>query len=304
MAADALRNMSVDVSQLASVVLFCGHGSQTENNPYASSLDCGACGGHKGDANAFFAAQLLNDKEVREGLRQRGICIPCDTVFTSGIHVTSTEDVFLHDADSMPQEILAWLEAASGQVRAWRNNGSDQDFQKRAADWSEVRPEWGLAGNAAFIAAKRSRTYGLNLEGRVFLHDYDATLDTDGSVLNMTLNAPVIVASWINLQYFGSVVNNQVFGSGNKTLHNVVGGFGVWEGNGGDLRTGLPLQSLHDGVKWMHEPLRLQVFVDAPRARIDEVIRTSPHLADLVKNNWIYVLAMNELEEDARMTQL
>ena len=64
-----------------------------------------------------------------------------------------------------------------------------------------------------------------------------------------------------------SVADNRRFGSGNKVLHNIVGGaIGVLEGNGGDLRVGLPMQSLHNGRAWMHEPLRLL------RARLDESV--------------------------------
>ncbi len=62
------------------------------------------------------------------------------------------------------------------------------------------------------------------------------------------MTAPMVVTNWINLQYHASTVDNRRYGSGNKVLHNVVGGrLGVFEGNGGDLRIGLPLQSLHDG---------------------------------------------------------
>ena len=59
------------------------------------------------------------------------------------------------------------------------------------------------------------------------------------------MTAPMIVAHWINMQYFASTVDNDHFGSGNKTIHNVVGRFGILSGNGGDLMTGLPWQSLH-----------------------------------------------------------
>ena len=286
--ADALRNMSLDPGKLAPVVLICGHGSRTENNPYGSSLDCGACGGHKGDVNARLAAALMNDPEVREELRRRNLAIPEDTVFVAGLHVTTTNQVVLLDADGLTAgqrtELQGWLQGASERL------GSDG--LQRSRDWSEVRPEWGLAGNAAFIAAPRSRTRSLDLGGRAFLHDYDAAADADGSVLSLILTAPVVVASWINLQYYGSTVNNELFGSGNKALHNVVGRFGVWEGNAGDLRTGLPMQSLHDGTDWVHEPLRLQVFVEAPRARIDGVLEAHAQVRELVENEWIRLIAM------------
>ena len=130
----------------------------------------------------------------------------------------------------------------------------------------------------------------------MFLHEYDPDADEDSSVLQLILTAPVVVASWINLQYYGSTVDNALFGSGNKVLHNVVGTFGVWEGNGGDLRTGLPLQSLHDGVKWVHEPLRLQVVLEAPRERIDKVLRANREIRALVENEWIHVMAIEDGE--------
>jgi uncharacterized protein YbcC (UPF0753/DUF2309 family) len=163
----------------------------------------------------------------------------------------------------------------------------------RSRDWAQVRPEWGLANNAAFIAAPRERTRGLNLGGRTFLHNYNAQLDPDKSTLELIMVAPMVVASWINLQYYGSTVNNRLFGSGNKVLHNVVGTFGVWQGNGGDLQSGLPLQSVHDGTRWMHEPLRLSVFIEAERTDIEGIIAKQPGVRELVEYGWINLFAMD-----------
>jgi hypothetical protein len=164
----------------------------------------------------------------------------------------------------------------------------------RSRDWSQVRPEWGLAGNAAFIAAPRERTKGLNLGGRIFLHNYHAPLDLDKATLELILIAPMVVASWINLQYYGSTVDNRLFGSGNKVLHNVVGAFGVWQGNGGDLQPGLPLQSIHDGTRWLHEPLRLSVFVEAAREDIAAILAKQPAVLELVENGWLHLFALED----------
>jgi len=308
MAAFALKNMGL-VSQFAKVVLFCGHGSATANNPYGSALDCGACGGHAGDANARVAAAILNQPAVREGLKAQGIDIPAETVFLAGLHNTTTDEVLIYDTDKLSPgqltelaKIKGWLAAAARQARRERAASLglgdipeaelDEQIFVRSRDWAQVRPEWGLANNAAFIAAPRGRTKGLKLGGRTFLHDYDANKDPDKSILELIMVAPMVVASWINLQYYGSTVDNRRFGSGNKVLHNVVGTFGVWQGNGGDLQAGLPWQSVHDGERWMHEPLRLNVFIEAAREDIEGILAKQPGVRELVENGWIHLFAM------------
>jgi hypothetical protein len=166
--------------------------------------------------------------------------------------------------------------------------------KSRSRDWSQVRPEWGLAGNAALVVAPRTRTRDLNLNGRVFLHDYQHERDPGGSILELILTAPMVVASWINLQYYASTVNNCRFGSGNKTLHNVAGTLGVVLGNGGDLQVGLPWQSLHDGQDYRHEPVRLSVFVEAPPPAIERIILARGEVRQLVDNQWVHLFAMTE----------
>jgi uncharacterized protein YbcC (UPF0753/DUF2309 family) len=155
-----------------------------------------------------------------------------------------------------------------------------------------------LAGCKAFIAAPRRRTAGKNMEGRAFLHDYDWANDKDFGVLELIMTAPVVVASWISLQYYGSTVAPETFGSGNKLLHNVTGGIGVVEGNGGTLRAGLPWQSVHEGDTYAHEPLRLSVCIEAPREAITDVLKRHDGVRALFDNRWLHLFA---LDEDGQM---
>ena len=106
------------------------------------------------------------------------------------------------------------------------------------------------------------------------------------------MTAPMIVAHWINMQYFASTVDNRHFGSGNKTVHNVVGQFGILSGNGGDLMTGLPWQSLHTGDRYQHLPMRLQVVIAAPRTMIDRIIDKHELLGDLLTGGWLHLIAI------------
>jgi uncharacterized protein YbcC (UPF0753/DUF2309 family) len=170
-----------------------------------------------------------------------------------------------------------------------------QSILARANDWSQVRPEWGLAGNAAFIVAPRRRTRHIDLCGRAFLHDYDWRLDTDLSVLTLIMTAPMVVTNWINMQYHASTVDNRRYGSGNKVLHNVVGGqVGVLLGNGGDLQVGLPWQSVHDGQRLVHEPRRLNVFLEAPQEAIDGVIARHAAVRELLDHGWLHLFRLDE----------
>jgi len=164
---------------------------------------------------------------------------------------------------------------------------------RRANDWSQVRPEWGLAGCNAFVVAPRTRTLGVDLEGKAFLHSYSWQDDSNFGVLETIMTAPMIVTSWINLQYYASTVDNDRLGAGNKTLHNVTSGLGVFEGAGGDLRIGLPLQSVHDGNQYQHMPQRLNVIIEAPLQAVNDILEKHSNVKQLCDNEWILLLLMN-----------
>lgn len=292
----------------ARVVLVTGHGANVVNNPHASALHCGACGGYSGEVNARLLAGLLNDRDVRAGLSTRGIDIPADTVFIAALHDTTTDIVTLFDEDAPTashakdiDRVREWLATAGMAARTERclrlpRAKDGAGLIDRARNWAEVRPEWGLAGCKAFIAAPRRRTTGRNLAGRSFLHDYDWKQDsaTGFGVLELIMTAPVVVASWISLQYYGSTVAPASFGAGNKLLHNVVGGIGVLEGNGGNLRAGLPWQSVHDGDAHVHDPLRLSVCIEAPREAMTDILRRHDAVRALFDNRWLHLFAIGE----------
>ncbi|WP_323786039.1 DUF2309 domain-containing protein [Thalassovita sp.] len=305
MANSVLTAMSL-TDNFARIVMLTGHGADVVNNPHESALHCGACGGYTGDVNARLLAGLLNDPEVQLGLRKEGTEIPADTVFLPAMHHTTTDSVTLYEYD-LPQgdstaglaQLKEWLATAGKLARAERAKRLPRatgagTIQQRARDWAETRPEWGLAGCRAFVAAPRYRTGGANLSGQAFLHNYDWKRDEGFGVLELIMTAPVVVASWISLQYYGSTVAPALFGGGNKLLHNVVGGIGVLEGNNGAPRPGLPWQSVHDGNGLQHDPLRLSVIIEAPREAMSEILARHPGIRELFDNGWLHLIAMDD----------
>ena len=293
----------------APLVIFVGHGSHSANNAFASSLDCGACAASPGRHNARMLAELANLPEVRNALAQdHNINIPQDTVFIGAEHNTTTDAIKLFDAQ-VSGRFTAQLQALKSKLKRAQLKATQQRFpkaknslnsaHKKANNWSETRPEWGLSKNAGFIIGSRELTKDTDLDGQCFLHSYDYKLDPAGEALEGIMKGPMTVTQWINNHYYFSTVDNATYGGGSKITHNITGKFGVVQGNGGDLKMGLPLQSLQlDDEQLYHNPIRLSVLIQAPVSRVTQILTHNPALRELLDNSWIYLMVMDPEHND------
>ena len=308
-----LENIGL-TSEFAPLVVILGHDSRSVNNPHFAAYSCGACGGRSGGPNARLFARMANRPQVRHLLAARGIHIPAGTLFIGGVHDTGADSITLYDED-VPAARSGELETLRRTLDAARRRNAQErtrrfasarpglwpgeagglavdqalrHVEERTTDLSQARPELGHATNASCIVGRRSISRGLFLDRRAFLVSYDPSLDATGEILERILLAVGPVGAGINLEYFFSAVDNERYGAGTKLPHNVTGLVGVMNGASSDLRTGLPKQMIE-----IHEPVRLQLFIETRPEVLSQIVQRQPSIAELVGNEWVRVATID-----------
>lgn len=303
----SLRDIGLTGS-FSRLVMICGHGSSSLNNPHESAYNCGACSGGRGGPNARAFAQMANDPRVRRILADRGLEIPTTTYFLGGYHNTCTDDVEYFDLDRMPPTFqgdfnhlrLTMNEArqrnAHERCRRFElvrldmtSESALREVEGRAEDLSQARPEYDHATNAICIVGRRDLTRGLFLDRRSLLASYDPLQDNDEStILIRILQAAIPVCAGISLQYYFSTVDVNGLGCGSKLPHNITSLLGVMEGAASDLRPGLSQQKIE-----IHEPMRILFIIEALPEAMERVMKANAYVAQLCKNEWVQLATVS-----------
>ncbi len=287
------------VENFPEFVTIIGHGSISDNNPFESALDCGACGGNISLPNTRALCMIANTPDVRDKIKEKGIDIPKNTKFIPGLHITSTDEIKFFDTEILNDEQSKKFSKVQDDFNKASQLSSKERSQTlpftntkeemliKSMDWSETRPEWGLARNMGVFAGPRSYTKHLELNNRFFMHSYDYKVDNENAdILKAIFDGPLIVGEWINLEHYFSTVDNHVYGAGSKVYHNIVSKVGVFSGNYSDLKIGLPIQSVYLEGKAYHEPVRLISFIEAPLEMAGKAVENSI-AKEFILNEWI-----------------
>ena len=293
--------------RLPRIVLVMGHETSSANNFYETADNCTFCSKRDVRVNTRAFVQMANDHRVREAMRLDGVTIPETTLFVAAVHHTCSDKITYLDTETVPASHGQELQAIVNVMAQAAKRNALERMQKlstrpprnaeqairhvedRQHSGAYARPEFSLLGHALCVIGRRKWTRGLMLDRRAFLFSYDPLQDDEELTLLarlLAVNLPVLAS--ICFDYWFSRVAPERFGSGRKAELKLIAHMGVSDTECGDLRVGLPYEMVDQ-----HEPMRLQVIVDAKPELVERMLAANPRASRFFTRGYMQLAALH-----------
>ncbi|MEZ4609928.1 MAG: putative inorganic carbon transporter subunit DabA [Caldilineaceae bacterium] len=141
----------------------------------------------------------------------------------------------------------------------------------------------------------RARTQSLDRRRPRLPPYHDWRQDNGFGVLELIMTAPMVVAGWIPCSTARPQWTTRSLAAATRRCTMWWARWACWKATAATCCVGLPWQSVHDGERYIHEPLRApNVLIGTPIEAMNDIIARHEGVRKYLDNGWVHLFALAE----------